>query len=191
MSIELYLILLLAAVCAMYFVLPVVTRTFARYRGNRVISCPETRKPAAIKVDAVHAAMTAAIKHPDLRLRSCSRWPEREDCGQECLLQVQLSPEDCLIRNILTGWYAGKNCVSCGNKIGEIRWSDHKPALLSPEGKTVEWQEIAPENVPTVLATHFPVCWDCHITESFCREHPEMIVDRSRINATVDRHMRV
>lgn len=187
MSVELYLIVLLLALAAMYFVVPVVAGTFVRYRGKRVITCPETSKPAAVEVDAAYAALTAAVSHPDLRLKSCSRWPEREDCGQECLLQVELSPEDCLVRNILTRWYADRNCVSCGKRFGQIHWLDKKPALLSPEGKAVEWSEVRPEEVPGVLATHFPVCWDCHITETFCREHPELIVDRSRISEGIHR----
>ena len=104
MSIEVYLVVLLLTLTALYFVVPFVVGTFIRYRGKRVITCPETRKPAAIQVDAGHAALTAAVSHPDLRLKSCSRWPEREDCGQECLLQVELSPEDCLVRTyLLTG----------------------------------------------------------------------------------------
>lgn len=191
MSIQLYLVLLLLALAALYFVVPFVVGTFVRYRGRRVITCPETRKPAAIEVDARHAALTAAISHPDLRLKSCSRWPERADCGQECLLQVELSPEDCLLRNILTVWYEDKHCVSCGKQFGDIHWLDKQPALLSPEGKTVEWSELAPERVPDALATHFPVCWDCHITETFCRQHPDMIVDRSRISPGVQRHIGV
>jgi len=189
MSIELYLVFLLLALAAFYFVVPFVVGTYIKYRGKRVVTCPETRKPVAVEVDARHAALTAAISHPDLRLRSCTRWPEREDCGQECLLQVELSPEGCLARNILTDWYKGKDCVSCGNKFGEIQWLDRKPALLSPDGKTVEWSEVAAEQIPAVLATHFPVCWDCHITETFCRQHPELIVDRSRISEPVPRDL--
>lgn len=189
MSIELYLVVLLLTLAALYFVVPFVVGTYIRYRGKRVIICPETRKPAAVEVDAGHAALTAAVSHPDLRLKSCTRWPEREDCGQECLLQIELSPEGCLVRNILTDWYRGKNCVSCGKEFGEVHWLDHTPALLSPDGKTVEWREVPPEEVPGVLATHFPVCWDCHITETFCREHPDMIVDRSRISEAVQRDM--
>jgi len=191
MSIELYLIVLLLTLAALYFIVPIVVRTLIRYRGKRVITCPETRKPAAVEVDAGHAALTAAVSHPDLRLKSCSRWPERDDCGQECLLQVQLSPEDCLPRNILTNWYAGKYCVSCGKRIGEIHWLERKPALLSPEGKTIEWSEVPAEQVPGVLATHFPVCWDCHITETFCSEYPDLIVDRSRINEGIHRDQAV
>ena len=185
MTIEIYFIILIIAIAVLYFVVPRAAGTYFKYRGRRVITCPETRAPAAIEVDAKHAAVTAAASYPDLRLKSCSRWPEREDCGQECLLQVELSPKDCLVRSILTNWYDGKRCVSCGRQFGEIRWSDHKPALLSPEGITLDWNEIAPEKVPELLVTHFPVCWDCHITETFCRRQPEMIVDRSRIAAGV------
>ena len=189
MSFELYVLLILLTIAAIYFVVPYVFRTYLRYRGKRLVTCPETRKPVAVEVAAGHAALSAAVSHPDLRLKSCTRWPERKDCGQECLLQIELSPEDCLLRNILTDWYRGRNCVSCGKPFGELHFLDHEPTLLSPGGKTLEWSAIPPEEVPAVLATHFPVCWDCHITETFCREHPEMIVDRSRISEGVHREL--
>jgi hypothetical protein len=187
MSIELYLVLIVVMLAAVYFVVPFVVATYIKFRGKRIITCPETRKPAAIEVDARHAALSAAVSHPDLRLKSCTRWPERKECGQECLLQVELSPEGCLVRNILTDWYSDKHCVSCGRQIGEIHWLDRKPALLSPEGETILWSEVPPERVPDVLTSHFPVCWDCHITETFCRLYPDMIVDRSRISEGVHR----
>ena len=34
------------------------------------------------------------------------------------------------------------------------------------------------ERLPEVLATHFPVCWDCHIVESVVREHADRVVVR-------------
>jgi hypothetical protein len=189
MSIDAYLIVLLLTLAALYFVVSFVVKTYLKYRGQRVITCPETRRAAAIKVDALHAALRAAISYPDLRLKSCSRWPEREDCGQECLLQVELSPGGCLLSNILTAWYADRHCVLCGRQLGEIHWLARKPAFLSPAGKTLPWSEVAPEQVPDVLATHFPVCWDCHISATFCRQYPDVIVDRSRISEGVHRDM--
>ena len=189
MTVELLLIILIVGLAALYFVVPFVAGTFLKFRGKRVITCPETRRPAAVEVDTIHAALTAAYTHPDLRLKSCTRWPERQDCGQECLLQIEIAPEDCLVRNILSSWYLDKHCVSCGTKFEEIQWSDHKPALLSPEGITVEWAAVPPENVPDVLTTHFPVCWDCHITETFCREYPDLIVDRSQVSEGIRREM--
>jgi hypothetical protein len=51
MSIELYLVILFLTLAALYFVVPFVVGTYIRYRGKRVITCPETRKPAAVEVD--------------------------------------------------------------------------------------------------------------------------------------------
>jgi hypothetical protein len=115
--------------------------------------------------------------HPVLRLAACSRWPERRDCGQACLAQIEAAPADCLARTMLTRWYEGKACVLCRRPIGEIRWSDHRPALRAPDGETVEWPSIRAEELPRVLASHAPVCWNCHVAETLRRQHPELVVD--------------
>lgn len=153
-------------------------RTYMKYRGTRVITCPETKMPAAVRVDKGHAAATTATGEPELRLESCSRWPEKEHCGQECLSQIAASPEECLVRNMLVRWYEAASCALCGKKIGKILWSEHKPALLTPDRKTIEWDDVAPETLPTVLATHQRVCWNCHIANTFRAEHPGLAVDR-------------
>jgi len=57
MSIELSLILLVVILGVAYFVVPLLAGTFLKFRGKRVITCPETRKPAAVEVDAAHAAL--------------------------------------------------------------------------------------------------------------------------------------
>src|SRR5262245_63199419 len=126
MNNELYLIGLLLVIAAAYFFVAPIAGTFAKFRGKRVITCPETRKAAAVEVDAAHAGLSAIFHQPDLRLKRCSRWPEREDCGQECLLQVELSPEGCLLRHMLTSWYEGKLCAACGTPFRQIHWIDHK-----------------------------------------------------------------
>jgi len=155
-------------------------RQYLKYSGDRVITCPENQRPAGVRVDAPHVLLTAMEGKPDLRLKTCSRWPERQDCGQACLRQIEASPEGCLVRHILTQWYAGKNCVLCGKPIGEINWMEHKPALLNAEHHTVQWQDVLPQDVPDALATHQPVCWNCHIVNTMVSTHPELIVDRSR-----------
>jgi hypothetical protein len=167
-----------AALVALYLALRPRVRAYLTFRGTRVITCPETGAPAAVEVDAQHAARTAAHGEPDLRLTSCSRWPERQGCGQECLKQVEAAPADCLVRVIVTRWYAGKSCALCGKPVGEINWLTHEPALLSPERRTIEWGEVSPEQLPAVLATHRPVCWGCHLAEAFRQEHPELVVQR-------------
>src|SRR5689334_22081939 len=150
-----------------------------RYRGRRVITCPENRTPAGVTVNARHAAATSLGKAPELRLSSCSRWPERTGCGQECLTQVAASPEDCLVRNILAKWYEGKACASCGRPIGEIDWSGSKPALLGVGKVSMAWKQVPAEKLHEVLAASLPLCFACHMANTLVREHPEQVVDRS------------
>ena len=131
--------LLTAAVGAVVVVAAVLllrrwAANYLKFRGARLVTCPETNDYAAVGVDAEHAAFTGAWGRADLRLRECSRWPEREGCGQECLRQIEAAPADCLVRTILTRWYGGKSCALCGRPLGEIQWLEHRPALRSPEG---------------------------------------------------------
>src|SRR3990170_731940 len=50
-------------------------RTWARFRGTRVVVCPENHQTAAVEVDAGQAAVSAVMGSPDLHLQACSRWP--------------------------------------------------------------------------------------------------------------------
>jgi hypothetical protein len=180
---ELVLVVLAAAIAlaALVYVLARSGTTFWKFRGKRVVTCPETGKPVGVDVDAVHAAATAALGGgADLRLKDCTRWPERETCGQECLSQIEAAPEDCAVRKILRTWYAGKACVLCRANIGEIRWTDHKPAFLSIGATPLAWQDVRPEDLNAVLATHRPICFDCYVAESFRLKHRDLVVDDPR-----------
>jgi hypothetical protein len=150
-----------------------------RYRGQRVIVCPENKLDAGVVVDAGRAAATALLGAPELRLASCSRWPEKAGCGQECLSQIAAAPEDCLVRNIVSRWYEDQNCIFCGRPFGVIDWTAAGPALLEPSRAEVEWSEIPAEKLHETLATAKPVCVACHLANKMVREHPELVVDRS------------
>lgn len=158
-------------------------RAYRKFRGAKVVVCPETRRHVAVELDTRHAASTAAASDvPELRLRSCTRWRDGEraaDCDQDCLWQVERAPLDCAAETMLTSFYAGKSCAFCGRPVGEINWHDHKPALVRPDDlRTFAWREIAPEHLPEVLAAYLPACWNCHVAESFRAEHPDLIVER-------------
>lgn len=155
-----------------------MARMWFRYHGAMVVKCPENQRPAAVSLDATHASLTAPGKPAALRLSACSRWPERAGCGQECLSQVAASPEDCLVRNILAKWYAGKVCASCGQPFGEIQWTDRKPALLAADKTTVDWSQIRAESLHEVLDTALPLCFACHMARTLLREHPELAIER-------------
>ena len=156
-----------------------LVRLWLRLRGVRAVTCPETGRKAGVELDAGRAAVSAAFTGAQPRLSTCTRWPERQGCGQECLREVAATGPSCLVRSILTTWYAGKQCFYCGRPIGEIDWASRKPALLSPQGVSVEWAQLKVEQLDDVLATHRPVCFACHLTNTFVREHPDLVVDRS------------
>jgi hypothetical protein len=170
-------VLALAVGLFVFRAIPGVLAYFA-YRGKRLITCPETHKAAAVDVAAGEAAIGSFLCEPTLRLKECSRWPEREDCGQECLQQIEVDPENCLVWNIVSQWYEGKKCVFCHKTFGELRHLDHAPALLDSDNKTVEWRELHPDQLPEILSTHRPVCWNCHVAGTFRRLYPELVVDR-------------
>ncbi len=153
-------------------------RAFFHYRGERLITCPESKTTEAVKIAAGEAAVGAFLSEPTFHLRECSRWPERQNCGQECLQQIEADPEHCLVWNIVGKWYEGKNCAFCHKPIGPLQHLDHVPALLGPDRKTTEWKQFKAQELPGILETHSPVCWNCHITESFRRLRPDLVVNR-------------
>lgn len=151
---------------------------YEKFRGKRIVTCPENHEPAGVRVAAGKAAMESLVGKPHLQLSECTRWPEMAGCGQECLSQIQQSPKDCLVSVIVNRWYAGKKCAYCHKPFGEIHWHDHPPALVNENKQTLQWNEVPLENLRQTLATHWPVCWNCHIAESFRRLHPELVTDR-------------
>jgi hypothetical protein len=58
---------------------------YHRYREGRPVNCPETHAPVSVRFNALRAAWSSLAGSPKLRLADCTRWPERADCGQECI----------------------------------------------------------------------------------------------------------
>ena len=169
--------LVLAIALFVFRAVPAVQAYF-KLRGKRLVTCPQTEGAAAVEVAASKAALGAFVNEPTLRLKRCSRWPERQNCGQECLQQIEADPQNCLVWNMVGNWYEGKSCVFCHKPIGQLRHLDHVPALLGPDFKTSEWKDVTAEDLPKTLSTYQPVCWNCHVTETFRRLHPRLVTDR-------------
>jgi len=169
------------AFVALVVIITAVISTVAwfRLRGKRIITCPESKTPEVVEIDALGGALQDMFRdRPVLHLSNCSRWPERENCGQECLGQIEHSPDGCLLVSILGKWYEGKSCVFCGRTMKNIQWHEHRPGLRSSKGDLIEWTDFEPQRVWEVLADHEPVCWDCLIAESFREGHPDLVTDR-------------
>jgi len=173
-----YIIGAVLVTAAIYFGIRYFVRATRKFGGAQVIVCPETGRQAMIEVDTRRAALTSLIGRTDIRLESCWRWPLNEDCGQECLLQLHVAQDECLVSSVLAKWYRGKKCAFCLRTFDGIDLIDHKPALFTPEGTTVEWAEVRMPDVNKAMATYQPVCWNCHIAQTFYHEHPDLVVER-------------
>lgn len=188
MNMLLIVLLSLLILVGLYFLLRTLIRVYIQFHGRMIVTCPENKAPAGVRVDVNRLLRSAFVGKRHLRLQDCSRWPERQDCGQTCLRQIESAPESCLVRNWLTDWYRGKKCFYCGRAFYDINWHDHKPAVRDPEGELISWHEIPAERLPVILATHRPVCWNCYIAESFRREYPDLVVDRPWKRDHLDRY---
>jgi len=172
-----YVVIALGMSVIAYLLLRAPVRHYFELRGDRLVACPENNETVAVRVDAGRVAAHAAVGGRGLWLESCTRWPERAGCGRECLAQIEAAPTDCLVRTHVTRWYADKACALCGTALGAIEWTEHKPAVMTPSGRTLEWRDIRPETLPDVLATHTAICWDCHVAETFRRARPDLVID--------------
>ena len=177
---QIFLIVGFAFLLSLVPVAFLVVRAYLKARGSRVIICPETTSPEVVAVDPVRAAWTTVAQDGANRLVSCTRWPGRQDCGQDCLAQIESAPDGCLVRERLAGWYRGTVCAICAKPFEEIRWFDHKPAFVTHDRQIRSWDEVLPEDLPEVFGTHFPLCWDCQVAETFRARFPDRFLDDPR-----------
>jgi hypothetical protein len=156
--------------------LRVAHRTLRAYRGVHVVTCPHGVVPAAVELDRKLAAASAALGWPWLRLESCSRWPVHAGCSAACLAEIRRSPRECQARTLVVRWAEGRSCALCGQPLGRERLSQFQPALLGPEGTSVEWHDVPPQELRARLRTHHPICWYCHVVAGLRRERPDLVV---------------
>lgn len=165
------------ALAAVYVLLPIAAGAYRRFRGKRIVTCPETGRPAAVELDAARAAGRSLFGEPDPRVARCSRWPERHDCDQACLEAIERSPEAGSIETLVAEWYSGRSCALCGKPIAGIGTRLNRPALRGADHVTHEWCDVPAEDLPRALRESEPVCWNCHIAETFRRLHPEDVTE--------------
>lgn len=80
-------------------------------------------------------------------------------------------------RSLLVEFFADKACVLCSQELS-VEPGQHRRALLSPEGMTLEWADLRVEEIPDVRDTHQPLCWDCHVIETLYRMHAGQVTER-------------
>ncbi|HVP44125.1 MAG TPA: DUF1761 family protein [Terriglobales bacterium] len=81
-------LLLLTGLLALLIPMLYAGEVYRVRRGLHRVTCPETKKRAAVEIDALHCAATSLTGSEYMRLSDCSRWPEKKDCDQECVYEL-------------------------------------------------------------------------------------------------------
>lgn len=151
--------------------------------GRQSVACPETGRPAAVEVDRKFAFWTALRGQEHSRLESCSRWPEKGDCGQECLAQLDPSPEN--VDRLLKKWYEEKSCAICTRSLTPSDWQRSRLGVLNSDNKIFELREMTLERLASSLESMRPLCWSCHQEERARQAVPARVLKGERPVITV------
>ena len=136
---------------------------YYKNRGRQSVRCPETGQPVDVEVDNKYAFRMAWRGQEHSRLSSCSRWPEKGDCGQECLMQLDASPEN--LNRLLSMWTEGKACAICTRAITPDDWRQSRFAVLNQDQELFELRDLPAEDLQMALEYTRPLCWKCHKQE--------------------------
>jgi hypothetical protein len=74
----------LALIAVVFVVLPVAAGVCSYYRRAKIVACPEACRDAVIEVHAIRAAVGAIFDRRSVAITSCSLWPRRRACAQQC-----------------------------------------------------------------------------------------------------------
>jgi hypothetical protein len=157
--------------------LPVAAEVHAYYcnRGRRRVVCPANGGSAEVELDPKFALKTAFRNHQQSRLQDCTRWPEEAACGQECLEQVDPTPEN--VERFLSKWYDGKHCAICTRSLTPSDWRRSRLAVLNQQHKLFELRHMHLGDLQTELQHARPLCWNCH-QEERARQTPRALPRR-------------
>jgi hypothetical protein len=165
--------------------LPVAStlQSYFRSRGRRQVVCPDDRQRAEVEVDPKFA-LQAAMQGKELsQVQTCSHWPSNGECGQECLAQVEATPEN--LDRLFAKWFKGKPCAICLRTITPSDWRHGRLGFLNDEFKLVEMRQVDVTELGSIAQPKRPLCWTCHQQEKQRQAAPVRVgfVDRQKLKA--------
>ena len=92
MNTPLLMMLGILAMGMLLVVFPVMADIVARYRGRKVVTCPETRELVEVQLDTPRVAWAGVFGEAIPRVKSCSLWPKKKGCGEECVKENWPTP---------------------------------------------------------------------------------------------------
>jgi hypothetical protein len=153
-------------------------QTYYANRGRQSVTCPDSEQPADVEIDRKFGFWTALRGQEHSRLQSCSRWPDKGDCGQECLAQLDPSPEN--VDRLLRKWYEGKSCAICSRDLSPSDWRRSRLAVLNQQHKLFELRQMQLNELQSTLQDMRPLCWNCHQEERARQAAPARVFKGDR-----------
>ena len=153
-------------------------QNYYRNRGRQSVTCPDSQQTAGVEVDNEFAFWAALRGQEHSRLKSCSRWPEKGDCGQECLAELEPSPEN--VDRLLAKWYEGKTCALCARTLTPSDWRRSRLAVLNEQHKLFELRQMQLDQLQASLQHMRPLCWNCHQEERARQAEPPRVLKGDR-----------
>ena len=148
-------------------------RTYFHNRGRRQVVCPEDHQRAEVEVDPKFALQTAMRGREESRVQTCSHWPEAGACGQECLAQVEVTPDS--LERLFKKWFDGKPCSVCARTLTPADWRFGRVGFLDEKGKLIGLRQIDMSELVTMDDPKRPLCWACHQQEKQRQAKPVRI----------------
>lgn len=143
-----------------------VSRRFLRFRGTRLILCPENSRLAAVELASWQISVAGLLGKALPRVRNCSRWPARAGCDEACVKQIGQAPAATRIETIVTEWCHDQSCRYCGAPLKKVHARRHDPHLIDAELRIFEWKEVPAEQIPQALRSCEAICENCVIAET-------------------------
>jgi nucleotide-binding universal stress UspA family protein len=172
----------IAAIAALFVVLPVAATTFSHYRRAWRIRCPADGADAQIAIDAPRAAIGEVLGRSWREVARCSRWPTVRLCKQECLAlgEREMRPvrggspapgatRDIRLRTILVPldgspgstsvlWTVGQLARAQGARVRLLRVESPVSSVYGADGRVLayadqEYERVAFDDVQTLRQT--------------------------------------
>jgi len=105
-------------------------KSYSRNRGRRAVVWPENHELATVALGNKFAFRTALHQEEHERCNPARDGPEKGECGQECLAQINPSSEN--LERLMQKWYQG-NCAICERPLSQADWRRSRLAFLNDE----------------------------------------------------------
>lgn len=132
------------------------------FGAPRVIRCPATSRPAAVRLESFRAGIARALgREPKIELADCSRWPDAANCARGCMADIVGDFDATRLSAQIGRWRASSQCSKCGLFFMSEGRGRTKVHFISPNGMVFEWNELPFDWLGEALESWQPLCSHC------------------------------